>query len=218
MQTLFNKKKYNRIFAIDPDCGSKPDDEGIATTGGCGLAMLFLDDGKEPDINLDTLPFYDLIAFIKSLAKGSNKEGVIVLVEASWLNGNGTTNWHIASRYSSSKNAAIGYDVGRCHEVGRKLIEACRYYGIDYEAKKPLRKIWTGKDGKITDAEIRRFMKLNKARTNQEERDAALLAWDFARLPVKIFAADKVPTNDVKRSENAQKRPKTTRKRPTWCK
>ena len=49
----------------------------------------------------------------------------------------------------------------------------------------PLRKIWKGKDGKITDEEIKAFMPIIE-RTNQEERDAALLAWNEAGFPMKI--------------------------------
>lgn len=202
-------RDYTTIIGIDPDCGEHPDEEGIATTGGCGVCTLHVDwtSHRQPqvDVKLETRPFFDIVDYLRTTAAAD--PSTIVIVEASWLNQSGTANWHINGKYSSKKNAAIGHDVGRCHEVGRKLIEACRYYSIDYEAKRPLRKLWTGKDGKITDAEIRRFIPITKSRTNQEERDAALLAWDYALLPIKIFAGDKVPTKSEKRRQNARKRP-----------
>lgn len=208
MNTLKTYKDYDLVVGIDPDCGSSTDEEGIATGGGCGVCLLKVDRTSHSQITTDadlkTWKFFDVIAYIKAAAQAN--ASTIVIVEASWLNRSATANWHINTKFSSSKNAAIGYDVGRCHEVGRKIIEACRFYGVDYEAKRPLRKIWQGKDGKITDAEIRRFIPITKGRTNQEERDAALLAWDYARLPIKIFAADKVAATSAKRRQSARKR------------
>lgn len=209
MNALKNYRDYEIIVGIDPDCGGSTDEEGIATKGGCGVCFLNVDwtghTKPQPNIDLYTWPFFDVVAYIKAAAQAKAK--VIVVVEASWLNRGGTANWHIDGKFSHKKNAAIGYDVGRCHEVGRKIIEACRFYGVDYEAKHPLRKIWQGKDGKATDAEIKRFMPIKKGRTNQEERDAALLAWDYARMPIKIFAGDKVPTESEKRRQIARKWP-----------
>jgi hypothetical protein len=69
--------------------------------------------------------------------------------------------------------------------VGRKIVECAQYYGLEVVERLPLKKIWKGKDGKITDAEIKAFMPI-QGRTNQEERDAALLAWDYAGLPIRI--------------------------------
>jgi hypothetical protein len=43
--------------------------------------------------------------------------------------------------------------------------------------------IWNGKDGKITHEELAAFTGL-KGRTNQEERDAALIAWNYAGFPL----------------------------------
>ena len=45
--------------------------------------------------------------------------------------------------------------------------------------------MWQGKDGKITQQEIASFTGIT-GRNNQEERDAALLAWVYAGLPIKI--------------------------------
>lgn len=48
-----------------------------------------------------------------------------------------------------------------------------------------LRKGWKGKDGKITHDELASFTGL-MGRTNQDVRDAALLAWAFAGLPIRV--------------------------------
>ena len=45
--------------------------------------------------------------------------------------------------------------------------------------------LWNSKDGKITHEELAKFTGITQ-RTNQEGRDAALLAWTFAGLPVKF--------------------------------
>jgi hypothetical protein len=50
---------------------------------------------------------------------------------------------------------------------------------------KPLKKNWKGKDGKITHKELALFTGLT-GRTNQEARDAGLIAWIFAGLPIRI--------------------------------
>lgn len=208
MYTLRTYKDYATIVGIDPDCGGTPDEEGIATKGGCGVCLLSVDwtghSQPKVEVKIETWSLVEIITYIAATEANAK---TIIVIEASWLNKSATANWHINQKFSSKKNAAIGYDVGRCHEVGRKIIEACRYYGVPYEAKRPLRKIWKGKDGKITDEEIRRFIPIKKGRTNQEERDAALLAWDFARMPIKIFAADKVPAKAEKCRQIARKRP-----------
>jgi len=61
----------------------------------------------------------------------------------------------------------------------------CKHYGIEVIEHFPLRKIWKGKDGKITQEELASFTGL-KGRTNQDARDAALLAWSFANLPIRL--------------------------------
>ena len=107
---------------------------------------------------------------------------VVVVVEASWKI---STNWHTGRGDSIRTAARKGKDAGRCHEVGRKIVECAQYYGLEVVERLPLKKIWKGKDGKITDEEIKAFMPI-QGRTNQEERDAALLAWDYAGLPIRL--------------------------------
>jgi len=60
-----------------------------------------------------------------------------------------------------------------------------RHIGLNVEEIKPLRKYWKGKDGKITPQELQSFTGF-KGRSNQDGRDAALIAWVYAGLPIRI--------------------------------
>lgn len=102
---------------------------------------------------------------------------------AGWKN---KAHWHVGKGGSAARSAAIGNHTGRNHEVGRKIVEMCRHYGIEVVEQPPLRKIWKGKDGKITHEELQIFTGIT-GKTNQEARDAALLAWEYAGLPIKII-------------------------------
>jgi hypothetical protein len=119
--------------------------------------------------------------FAKKESK-ERKDPFIVIVEAGWLNhSNWHTNKHDNVRTASMKGAAIG----RNHEIGRKIIEVCEYHKIDVLPVRPLRKIWKGTNGKITQDELEQITGI-KGKTNQDGRDAALLAWVFAELPICI--------------------------------
>jgi hypothetical protein len=70
----------------------------------------------------------------------------------------------------------------------------CEHWGISHDIIKPLvlrvkgRNIWRGKDGKITHEELAAFTGIT-GRTNQEERDAMLIAWNYANLPLsRLFS------------------------------
>ena len=65
-----------------------------------------------------------------------------------------------------------------------KLNDMCEHYGIEVMAHAPLRKCWQGKDGKITHEELAYFTGIT-GRTNQDERDAGLLAWNYAGMPIR---------------------------------
>jgi hypothetical protein len=163
------KGKADIIIGIDPD---------VSKSG----VVVISRDGKVEACG--TLTFPQLLEYLlieKDRSRAENLS-IVVVVEASWKI---STNWH-AGRGDSIRTAARkGKDAGRCHEVGRKIVECAQYYGLEVVEKLPLKKIWKGKDGKITDAEIKAFMPF-QGRTNQEERDAALLAWDYAGLPIRI--------------------------------
>jgi hypothetical protein len=161
--------KITKIIAIDPDVKKS------------GVAFL---DPTDKKLEVTALTFPQLIDYLLFAKKESDehKEPFIVIVEAGWLNhSNWHTNKHDNIRTASMKGAAIG----RNHEIGRKIIEMCEYHKIDVLPVLPLRKIWKGTGGKITHDEIERITGIT-GRTNQDGRDAALLAWVFAELPIRV--------------------------------
>lgn len=150
------------IVAIDPDVERN------------GVAILHPDTRA---LEISTLEFPQTLELLHSLSKSDKR--ICVVIEAGWLN---QSNWHISLYDSKRKAAAKGNAVGRNHEVGRKIAEMCKYWGINHKLVKPLalkigkQHLWSGKDGKITATELESFTGYN-GRTNQEGRDAALLAW-----------------------------------------
>ena len=159
--------RHDIIIGIDPDV----DQSGVARL-----------DVAARKSWADTLPFPMLVEYVRTVHR-QNAGKVTVVVEASWHK---THNWHL-SRYDRPGVAAKkGYDEGRNHEAGRKLVEVLQYYGIEVEEQPPLRKIWQGPDRKITHTEITAITKWDKKRSNQEERDAMLLAWNRSGLPIII--------------------------------
>ena len=156
--------KADIVIGIDPDVNKS----GVGVVSSKGEVEVF------------SFTFPELIEHLKLSAQ--LKDCTVVVVEASRKI---STNWHTGRGDSIRTAARKGKDAGRCHEVGRKIVECAQYYGLEVVEKLPLKKIWKGKDGKITDEEIKAFMPI-QGRTNQEERDAALLAWDYAGLPIRL--------------------------------
>ena len=164
-------KKYDYIIGIDPDVDKS------------GFALLHTENKEILDARAINFP--RLIEEIKGNNNGLKLVGksLLVVVEAGWLHGG---NWHLHPKDSKSKAAMKGNAVGRNHETGRKLIECLQYYGVEVEEAMPLKKHWHGTDGKITHAELDYFVKGLPRTTNQESRDAVLLAWNHANLPIKV--------------------------------
>lgn len=160
--------RHDIIIAIDPDVEQS------------GVARLDVTQRKSW---AETLPFPMLIEYIRQVYRTNLGKSIAVVVEASWHK---THNWHLNRRDTLGIAAKKGYDEGRNHEAGRKIIEMLNYYGIEVIEKEPLRKIWKGPDGKITHTEITAITGWDKKRSNQEERDAMLLAWDRSGLPIVI--------------------------------
>lgn len=167
---MFNKK-YDNIIAIDPDVTKS------------GVAFL---KPKTRQLELLNLAFPELLDYLQFVKKHVNETGetVIVIVEASWLISH---NWHAKKGDSRAVSSAKGRHVGRNHEVGVKIVEMCKHYGLEVLEKRPLKKTWMGTDGKITHEEFKYFTNII-GRTNQETRDAGLLAWDYANLPIRVRA------------------------------
>ena len=160
--------KADIIIGIDPDVNKS----GVGVVSSKGEVEVF------------SFTFPQLLEYLQAERQRSMAENtrLVVVVEASWKI---STNWHTGRGDSIRTAARKGKDAGRCHEVGRKIVECAQFYGLEVVERLPLKKIWKGKDGKITDEEIKAFMPI-QGRTNQEERDAALLAWDYAGLPIRL--------------------------------
>lgn len=146
------------IIGIDPDSVKS------------GICVISKDTGIV--IRAEAMPFPDLIYYILSLQHIHPISAVYV--EAGWLN---RGNYHGKLGDSRAVSAAKGEAVGRNAETGRKIIEMLRYNNIPTCEVKPLRKVWKGPDGKISQPEILEIIHDFPKRANQEVRDAAMLAW-----------------------------------------
>lgn len=166
----FPRKRHHIVIGIDPD----------KEKSGIGI----LDIGTRK-LELQSMSFPVLLDYLQDMKKSmtADNRNFIVIVEAGWMNAKSC--FHKAQGKSAEK---IAKDVGANHETGRKIIEMCEHYGIEVMAHAPLRKCWQGKDGKITHEELAYFTGIT-GRTNQDERDAGLLAWNYAGMPIraKVF-------------------------------
>ena len=162
--------KYDVYIGIDPDSVKS------------GVAYVERETGV---CETTSLPFHQVLSYLEFVKKKSEENGqsVVVVVEAGWLN---ESNWHLLPRDNKYLAAAKGKGLGRCEQTGRLILEMAEHViGLPCIARKPLRKCWKGKDRKITQEEIAEFTGL-MGRTNQEGRDALLLAWVEADLPIKV--------------------------------
>lgn len=161
-------ERYDYIVAIDPDVNES------------GVACLNVET-RQLECSKQRFPAaIDLCIQKQALANDSGKRFVVV-IESGWMN---LPNWHIQG-HNARAAAAIGKQTGRNHEVGRLLVEMLEHHGVPVELQMPLRKCWKGKDGKITAEELKAFTGYS-GRSNQDERDAMLLAWNYANLPIRI--------------------------------
>lgn len=162
-------KRAEWIIGIDPDVEKN------------GVAFLERTTRKLEVTTLNFADTLDYLCFVKRKSE-TTLQSFIVVIEAGWLNAG---NWHYRYTDSKAKVAELGRATGRNHQTGILLAEMCEHLQIPFTLQKPLRKIWHGANRKITAEELRAFTGLT-GRTNQEGRDAALLAWEYAGLPIKI--------------------------------
>lgn len=169
--------KIAYVVGIDPDVEKN------------GVALLDCEEKKI--VRLWSLTFPELLDFLHSIKRQAEVEekNLRVIIEAGWLN---KAHWHLTHKDTKQSAAAKGNAAGRNHETGRKIAEVCEHWQIPHELIKPLNlkvggvHLWSGKDGKITHEEIVAITGISRSRTNQEERDATLIAWEWAGLPVKV--------------------------------
>lgn len=116
-----------------------------------------------PSLELKNLTFAETVDLFRSQQSEIKK----VVIEAGWLNKK--SNMH--SRYGQSKNAGerIAKNVGENHATGKLLVEMAESLGLVVELVRPT------KTKKKAD-EFNRITGWGK-RSNQEQRDAAMLVW-----------------------------------------
>lgn len=163
-------RKVDCYIGIDPDCEKS------------GMAIYLPNVQK---MLTYCLPFADLIEQVLGWGENYN---VVVAVEAGWKN---QSNWHIGKDCNKRQAAAIGNAVGRNHETGRKIVEMLQHYGVCVVEQPPYIKTWGGQDRKITHKEVVQILDNNGIKylfkkTNQEVRDAILLALLQANKPLTI--------------------------------
>lgn len=162
-------KKYNNIIGVDPDCEKS------------GVCRLEISTKKLELLSLTFPQLLDYMQFIKKQHLETGKS-ILFIVEAGYLN---KSNWHVKGSDNKRIATAKGNSTGRNHEVARKIIEMAKHYGLEVLEVKPLKKVWKGPDGKITHDELAYFTGIS-GRTNQETRDSALLAWNYAGFQMSI--------------------------------
>lgn len=123
-------------------------------------------------VHVQTLSFFDLFDFLKD-----NKADIkVVKIECGYLNAK--SSWHGAK--SQAYASRIGKNVGQNIQTARLIVLMCEYLQIPYLERKPLKKIWKGKDGKITQFELQgQLASLGytySGKKNQDARDAILIA------------------------------------------
>lgn len=153
----------NKIIGIDPD---------IDKSGVCYLYT------PTKQVEVSTMDFPHLLEYLSTFEADCN---VVVVVEASWVTRH---NWHGKWGDNNRIMAAKGYDVGRNHELGQLIVQMCKYWKIPVVEKAPLKKMWRGRDGKITHDEMMNIFKTNGytpmlKRSNQEERDSFLISISY---------------------------------------
>lgn len=158
------------VIGIDPDS----DRSGIAVV-----------DVSTRHIDVAAMRFPALIDEICRRLGMAERDGksVTVYIEAGWLN---ASNWHLSRHDSRNVASKKGVGLGMCHQTGRLIAEMCEHHKVDFVLVKPLQKRWSGRDRKITQQELERFTGKIRGRINQEGRDAALLAWVYAGLPLRV--------------------------------
>lgn len=159
---------YTHIIGIDPD----------SKASGCAILDL-----EKRELTLSTQPFFLLTELLDNFVTSEKvlKRKTLVVLE----NAYGTThNWHYSPKDTRGTIAKKGYSIGLCAQTYNLLLSYTKERGLDFIEQSPLVKLWRGTDRKITHEELVAYCKRNRItlhatnqmRSNQEERDAALLA------------------------------------------
>lgn len=161
-------QQHTLIMGIDPDV----DKSGIAIIDAQA-------EGGQPKTHVETLDLPHLMDYAIRTRGKCERNGwrLRTYVEASWKL---QSNWHLNWKDSKQVAAAKGHAAGRNHQVGMDICTILRAFGITVIEAMPLPKGWHGHDRKITQLEINALLPCYDLtpirRTNQEGRDAVLLA------------------------------------------
>lgn len=157
------------IIGIDPDTEKN------------GWAVVETATGEIHAGTAELAALIDWVMIRKSAAEAVGKT-MRVVVEAGWVN---QPNWHLDWRDSKQRAAAKGKSLGRNQQRGKDIVEMLRWQGVEVTEAPPLKKMWKGVNRKITHDELVRIVgKIEH--TNQEGRDAALLAWVHAGMKIRL--------------------------------
>ena len=171
------------IIGIDPD----------VEASGLGIVNLT---GRKVITNYSSHPLPELVTTLAFLTKEPPigaadiqvpDPEIYIYIEAGWLN---KGNFHLGPKDTRQLAAAKGRQAGRNHQLGLDLCALLEHQGIQHQLVRPLKKCWKGKDRKITHAELDAIVRwvnregLPRKRSNQEERDALLIAWVQSGLPI----------------------------------
>ena len=164
------KKKYDYVIGIDPDIEK------------CGVATLTVEDGT---VSLQSLSPQDTIFRVLDFAHDYMGYELAVVVE---LDRKNLFNWHVNPNDTKGTAKRKGFDQGRCYQTAVMIADIIKGCAINVVEKAPLIKMWSGPDRKITHDEVSRLRGLtivsDRKTTNQEQRDAILLALDVAEFPI----------------------------------
>lgn len=160
-------EKPSIVIGIDPD------------VDGSGVGVIDLLTHEVTKLQLRLPELVDYLKGLRGVAK--------VFIEAGWMNHG---NYHLKNKgqHHASK---IGEQIGRNHEVSKIIGEFCQHNKIQFIHVAPLKKHWRGKDGKITHDELINLLECSGVvvkkpmRTNQETRDAILLALVHSGIPLR---------------------------------
>ena len=151
-------RPYKTVIGIDPDSVKS------------GVAVI---NNTDKTIKTYSLKFFELLEFLGSFK--SDKEA-LVNIECGFLNKK--SSWHKAASVNISAN--IAKKVGQNHQTAKLIVEMCEYLDINFRERMPLKKIWSGAEKKITQAELEtqtsRLGYTYKGSKNQDARDATLIA------------------------------------------
>ena len=180
---LTTRPKKQIIIGIDPD------------TQGAGWACINITDRT---IHLEQLTIPKIVRLLQEWRNEVDEQYLDTdysyrfVLENVWETSH---NRHIVGQVNAQAIAKTGYNVGRCSMVGEILRDLITDYEFPIICQPPLRKVWKGKNGKITHEELlmvckhhRLTLPKHKQRaTNQEDRDALLLAIHHIATPIKGF-------------------------------